>query len=193
MFGGIAMLGLMILVSLLDRRAWWSYPTLLGANFYGPRVIAAGPGWPAVSGIALHLLIASIAGAVFGAVLGGYSHARRIALLGLIWGIALFYVTDWLYRKVSPVASAYLPRAASLAGYMIYGVCLAGIGKVGAAPPRLTPASDSDVRTPLLPASHTSPLLPEDSAPAGPDDASPVPASAPDDAGAEPSLHSDER
>src|SRR5689334_18997380 len=70
MFGGIAMLGLMMLVSLLDRRAWWSYPTLLGASFYGPRVIASGPGWPAVSGSALHLLIAGIAGAVFGAVFG---------------------------------------------------------------------------------------------------------------------------
>jgi hypothetical protein len=131
MFGGIAMLATLALVSMLDRRAWWSYPNVLGAYFYGARSIGGGPGWPTVAGIALQLLIAGCGGALFGAILGGLGGSRRVALMGLVWGVLVFYGCEQLYRSNSPIVDAYMPRSASLVAHMIYGVCLAGIGRIG--------------------------------------------------------------
>ena len=132
MFGGMALLAVMVLLSMLDRQAWWSYPNLIAATFYGSRSLASGPGWPTVSGIALQLLIAAIAGALFGALFGAYGRSRRIALIGLIWGVFLFYASSQLYGFIAPLVTAYLPRNAWVVAHMIYGVCLAGIGRIGA-------------------------------------------------------------
>ncbi len=132
MFGGIALVGVMALVSMLDRRGWWSYPNLLASQFYGVRGVGAGPGWPTISGIAFQLMVASLAGAVFGFVFGRYGGLRRIFLLGLAWGGGVFFASEWYYRAAAPAVLVYLPRAAAMAAHMVYGACLSGIGRPGA-------------------------------------------------------------
>lgn len=128
MFGGLAMLALLIGISVLDRHSWSSYLTVLGALLWGPRVLAERAGWPAISGAALELLIAATAGILFGIVFSGVTASRRIGLIAVAWGAGLFYVTDWLFRVASPVVSQYLPRTAMLVGHLVYGVCLATTG-----------------------------------------------------------------
>ncbi len=128
MLGGLAMLGLLVSISILDRHSWSSYLTVLGALLWGPRVLPDRAGWPAVSGAALELLIAATAGVLFGIIFSGAVGSRRIGLIAVAWGAALFYVTDWLFRVTSPVVSQYLPRTALLVGHLVYGICLAAIG-----------------------------------------------------------------
>ncbi len=133
MIGGMAMLAAMIFLSLLDRRPWWSYPNLLAVNFYGSRVLAAGPGWPTVSGTALQFLIAAIAGAVFGLLFGAVHATARLALLGVGWGLVLFYASAWAYDRATPFIMAYLPATAPMVSHMIYGACLATTHRTAAA------------------------------------------------------------
>jgi hypothetical protein len=133
MFGGVVMVAVLMVVSLLDRRAWWGYPNLLALAFYGARSISGGPGWPTVAGIALQLSIAGCGGLLFGGIFGSLSGSRRIAFFGLLWGVLVFYGSEQLYRGSSPIIAAYMPRSASIVAHMIYGVCLAGIGRIGGA------------------------------------------------------------
>jgi hypothetical protein len=134
MLGGLAMLAVLALAPALDRRAWWSYPNLLAACFYGPRAIGGGLGWPTVAGGALQMLIAGTAGALFGALFGRHSGSRRIALLGLLWGFFVFFGSEQVYKFSSPVVVAYMPRSASVVAHMIYGICLASISRIGVVP-----------------------------------------------------------
>lgn len=135
MFGGVAMVAVLMLVSMLERRSWWGYPNLLALGFYGARSISGGPGWPTVAGIALELVIAGSGGMLFGVLFGSLGGSRRIAFLGLLWGVLVFYGSEQLYRATSPIVAAYLPRSASIVAHMIYGVCLAGIGRIGGPSP----------------------------------------------------------
>jgi len=131
MFGGAALLSVMTLVPVLDHQPWWSYSNLLSACFYGVRSINGGVGWPTLAGAAFQLVIAGAGGVLFGFVFGRYATSRRVAILGLAWGLIVFFVSEQFYRIASPVVAAYLPRGASLVAHMIYGVCLAGIGRIG--------------------------------------------------------------
>lgn len=147
MLGGIALLAFMALISVLDRRFWWSYPNLIAVHFYGPRSIGAPLGWPMVSGIAFQLLIASCAGAVFGFLCAGFAGSRRIGLLGLAWGVFVFFVSEQIHRSSNPVILSYMPQGALLVAHMIYGVCLAGIAVIAASDP---PMGGTMVATPTL-------------------------------------------
>ena len=135
MFGGIALVAVMIVVSVLDRREWWSYPNILAGYFYGVSSLGAGLGWHTVSGVALQLLVAGFAGVLFGSLFGGFGASRRMAMLGLAWGVLTFFASGQLYRVFSPIVFAYMPRGAALVAHMIYGVCLSGITRLGGEPP----------------------------------------------------------
>ena len=131
MFGGAALLSVMTVVPVLDHQPWWTYSNLLSACFYGVRSINGGVGWPTLSGAAFQLVIAGAGGVLFGFVFGRYATSRRIAVLSLAWGLFVFFVSEQFYRIASPVVAAYLPRSAGLVAHMIYGACLAGIGRIG--------------------------------------------------------------
>lgn len=135
MFGGITLLAVMTLVPVLDREPWWTYPDLLSGCFYGVGSINGGAGWPTISGAAFQLLIAGTGGLLFGLAFGRYATHRRITLLGLAWGLFVFLLSELFYRLASPVVWAYLPRNAATVAHMIYGVCLAGMGRAGGAEP----------------------------------------------------------
>lgn len=164
MFGGFALLAVMMFVSQMDRRAWWSYPNLLSAYFYGGRSIGRGVGWSTVAGIALQLMIAAAAGALFGGVFTQLFGARRLVLPGLVWGVLVFYASEQFYRIASPVVVAYLPRGAALVAHMIYGVCLAGLGLIGVPPAQVTTAAGTAserpgfVRRPVVAAALPNPV-----------------------------------
>ncbi len=164
MLGGGALLTVMAVVSVLERRHWWSYPNLLGAHFYGPRVIASGFGWPTVSGIAFQLLIASCAGALFGALFGVANGGGRLIVLGAFWGLLLFYGSEQFYKITSPFVAAYLPHNAVLVAHLAYGSCLAGIGRMGAGRDRAGTPPALERRVPQIRCEHTSakPALHED-------------------------------
>jgi hypothetical protein len=127
MIGGFAMTAAMVFFSLLDQRPWWMYPNLLAVNFYGWRVLSSGPGWPTLSGLALQLLVAATAGAIFGLLFGSIPSAARLGLIGIGWGLILLYVSAWAYDRATPFIMSYLPPASPVVAHMIYGVCLAKV------------------------------------------------------------------
>ena len=134
LFGGIVLLAVMSVFSVLDGARWYSYPNLVAGYFYGGRSIGAGFGWHTVSGTALQLVISSVSGALFGLLLGGLVAGRRAALPALAWGVLTLFAAGQLYRVFSPIVLVYMPGAAALVGHMIYGVCLAGAGHFSGPP-----------------------------------------------------------
>ncbi len=156
MFAGAALLTVMAFASVLDRRTWWSYPNLLAATFYGPRAIGTGFGWPTISGVALQLLIAACAGAVFGTLFGGVSGSGRIALLAVLWGLLLFYASEQFFSVTNVFVLAYLPRKAAILAHMTYGLCLTVIGRMTSTARRATVVSVLEPGVPESSREHAS-------------------------------------
>lgn len=122
--GGFAMLGALAGASLADQDAWWRFPNLLASMFYGAKVLRSGPGWPTVSGVALQIVIAGVAGAIFGVLFGKAPGGLRI-VLGFGWGALLFYASEMFYRRVAPFVALYQAETSTLLGHVLYGLCLA--------------------------------------------------------------------
>ncbi|HZT39747.1 MAG TPA: hypothetical protein VFA28_17775 [Bryobacteraceae bacterium] len=122
--GGFAMLGALAGASIVDQEAWWRFPNLLASTFYGARVLRSGPGWPTISGVALQVVIAGVAGAMFGALFGKAPGGLRVAL-GIGWGALLFYASEMAYRRLAPFVALYQAETPTLLGHILYGLCLA--------------------------------------------------------------------
>jgi hypothetical protein len=127
MVGGFAMTAVMVILSVFDGRVWWSYLNLLSVHFYGPRALAAGPGWPSLSGMALQLTLAGVAGAIFALLFSGLTSGVRLALFGLFWGLALFFVSERIHDRVTPLVAVHLQRGSVMLAHMVYGLLLASI------------------------------------------------------------------
>jgi hypothetical protein len=122
--GGLAMLAAMCASSLAEHDSWWSYPNLLGATFYGSRVLRGGAGWATLSGISLQILLAGSAGAVFALTFSRAPTGLR-TLLGVAWGAALFYASREFYRMIAPLVALYAPETSMLLGHMLLGLFFA--------------------------------------------------------------------
>jgi hypothetical protein len=182
MLGGIALLVVMAVFSVLDRRHWFSYPNTLGAFFYGVRSIGSGLGWHSVSGLALQLVIAGLAGALFGGIFLSADGGRRSLAFGLVWGLVVYYVSGQFYRVFKPLVLEYLPSGEALVAHLVYGVSLPWIARV-AAPGRADDFGREFAADPAGPPvfEPEPPLAPPETAPPGPEtvrsaDAPPGPA-----------------
>ncbi len=137
--GGFAMLGALAGASIADQDAWWRFPNLLASTFYGARVLRSGPGWPTISGVALQIVIAGLAGAIFGALFGKAPGALRI-VLGFGWGALLFYASEMFYRRIAPFVALYQAETSTLLGHVLYGLCLARMRPIARPVNRRAPA-----------------------------------------------------
>jgi hypothetical protein len=121
--GGLVMLAALSVAALLEHDAWWSYPNLIGATFYGTRALRSGAGWPTVAGISFQLVIAGCAGALF-ALTFGRTKAPLRAVLGVAWGALLFYLSRKMYQEIAPLVALYAPDTSMLLGHMLLGAFL---------------------------------------------------------------------
>lgn len=135
-FGGLAIVGFMTVVSIAERNPWWAYPNILATAFYGGRSLRSGAGWPTVSGVALEVFIAGVAGAVFGALFVNLESRSRRLLLGVLWGLSWFYLTQSLYRTVARLIPVYAPALALLSAHAVFGLIL---GRLTWAAPKAAP------------------------------------------------------
>ena len=127
MTGGFAMTAVAVIVSVFEERAWWSYLNLLAVHFYGPRALATGPGWPTLAGLALQLTIAGLAGALFALLFSGVTSGARLALFGVAWGVALFFLSEQIHHQVTPLVAVHIERGPMLSAHAIFGLLLASI------------------------------------------------------------------
>ena len=127
MLGGIVMVAVLSVLPYFELRSWFTYLNVLGAVFYGPRALSAGPGWITIAGAALQLCIAGAGGALFAVIAMNVSGKFRVAFLGLFWSIVIFFVSEQVYRAKAPIVSAYLPPVAALFAHLWYGAFLTGV------------------------------------------------------------------
>lgn len=129
-FGGIAMLGLLISGSLLRGEPWWMPSNLLGSTFYGVRALNAGPGSATLAGSALHIFMTGSIGAGFGILSGGIQGRRRLVLLGMLAGLIWHGLADaLLWKKINPLVPMYSAQPTTLFSYALFGVCLGYLGR----------------------------------------------------------------
>ena len=132
--GGLAMLGFMVVGSLLRGRVWWEVPNLLGSTFYGARALRYGPGLATVTGAAFHFTITGLLGACFGLACGTIERRRRLLLVGLSAGLLWhFFAEAVFWPHVNPLVPLYASTAVFLPAHLLYGACLGFRGQ-GPAP-----------------------------------------------------------
>jgi hypothetical protein len=122
MYGALAMLAWLGLASVFYRRTMWAIPNLYASTFHGEAALRRGFAYTTFSGIALHLLIYASLGAVFGFLMQDRTTRLRIVLLGVIWGMAAYYVLFGpVWNFVNPLVPLYVPDRPMMVGHVIYG------------------------------------------------------------------------
>src|SRR5262249_33842176 len=105
--GGLAMLLVLVGFFLFRGRVWWEMPNLLGSTFYGARAFRSGVSMPTLSGVAFHLVITGMLGALFGLACGVFAR-QRLILLGIVGGVIWYYLADAvLWRQINPLVPLY--------------------------------------------------------------------------------------
>jgi hypothetical protein len=133
--GGVAMLILFAVASMLNRHVWWEVPNLLGSTFYHSRAFYSGPNIATVAGGALQLTIAGVVGALFRLACGNVPSRHRLILLGTLTGLAWFYLANvLLWPHINPLVPLRWPEPAALLSHLVFGLCL-GYGAAFAAVP----------------------------------------------------------
>src|ERR1700680_2181159 len=120
--GGAFMLVWVGLLSLLQGRSIWSIPNLLASTFYGEAALRRGFRWTTLSGIALHLIMAAVAGLVFGVGVGGIARRSRVMLLGLAAGMTWYFLgLDVFWKHVNPIVPPYFQGSGMLLAHLGLG------------------------------------------------------------------------
>ncbi|MGB9606674.1 MAG: hypothetical protein ACP5U2_03755 [Bryobacteraceae bacterium] len=123
--GGLAMMGWFLLASSLLRHPAWTVPNLLSTLLDRELVLRRGFGWPSVVGLALVVLLGGLAGGAFGLLTKPVQSRRRVLLLGILVGLASYYVTNtFLYRRFGAVAWIYASPRVLLVAHLLFGAML---------------------------------------------------------------------
>jgi len=130
MLGAIVLLAVVGLASLWTRHSFWYPAGVIASTFYGDDAISIGLHWSTLSGVAVLLILYSLFGAVFGAVMQGAGWGlRRLMMLGIVSGAAWYYL--WfglLWKRLNPLVPLYTHDAPMFWGHLVYGALLARFG-----------------------------------------------------------------
>jgi hypothetical protein len=123
--GGLLMVGWFLLVSSLLRQPTWTVPNLLATLLNQETILRRGFGWSSLVGVALTLFVTGLIGAAFGLVTGMVRSRRRLLLLGILAGLATYWITNALvFRKLGAVAWIYASPRTLLVAHLLFGVVL---------------------------------------------------------------------
>jgi hypothetical protein len=128
--GGAFMLVWLGLLSLLQGRSVWSISNLLASTFYGESAMRRGFRWTTLSGVALHLIMAAMAGLLFGLAVGGIASRSRVMLLGLAAGMTWYFLgLDVFWKHVNPIVPPYFVGNGMLLAHIGLGYFLGSFPK----------------------------------------------------------------
>jgi len=126
---GAVMVLLSPILSLLTGISIWEPPKIIAATVYGPSVVnTAGfdPG-PVMTGTIIHFVISIVLGAIFGIITHRILHMTTDfglpALIGLCYGLAIFFVAYFIIPLINPTVNEY-GMAPVIAQNMAFGICL---------------------------------------------------------------------
>mgnify|MGYP004701994133 CR=1 FL=1 len=121
----LAMMALVGLAAAWHRRTFWYAANVMASVFYGDDAVRPGFSWQTASGIALCLILYSAFGAFFGFLVRDRFPRLRATLLGIVAGLAWYYL--WfglLWPKLNPLIPLYTHDAAMMWGHILYGLML---------------------------------------------------------------------
>jgi hypothetical protein len=124
-FGGIALLGCVMLGSILNGRSIWVVPNLFATVFLGSRVYRNEYLITSWAGIALLVAIYGLLGVVWGMI---WRENRKpgLALFGAIAGLAVYFLFfDLIWPALAPMVTLYAPDRQLQIGHILWGVSLA--------------------------------------------------------------------
>ena len=128
--GGLAMLAWLALVSLWYGRSVWSISNLLATTFYGNSAFRRGFRWATLSGLGLHVVVNGLLGIAFGFAVSGVASRLHVRVLGLLFGIAWYYLWfGFLWKHVNPLVPLYSPERGMIIAHFALGAFLGSFPK----------------------------------------------------------------
>ncbi len=124
--GGLAMMAVLFLNSLLHHKSGWTIANLYGTTLYGNRAMQRGFGMAALSGIALRLLECGTVGVIFAVLFARQRLSPfRFMMIGVTAGLANFYISQHiLWAWINPLVPFYSPHFIILLSYLLFGLFL---------------------------------------------------------------------
>lgn len=154
MIGVLWMLGWLGISAKWQQRSFWTAENLLASAFYGDSAIRSGFASTTFSGLALYLLIYSLLGAFFAAVLRDQHPPGRTLLLAIIFALGWYYLSFHLiWKAVMPLVALLHAERATVLGHLVYGTFLGRYPQYLPHPPQPAPVQTLEV-TPEQPVEH---------------------------------------
>lgn len=146
MLGAGWMLAWLGISAVYQHRSFWTAENLMASAFYGGAAIRDGFSVMTFSGLALYLLLYSLLGAVFAALLRDRVPPGRLLLLAIVFAVAWYYLAfRVLWKTAIPLVSLLHAERPTLFGHLVYGTIL---GRYSATlqrvPPVVEPAAEPD-------------------------------------------------
>lgn len=124
MWAGLAMLGWYALMAAWSHHSVWAVPNRLGTLFYPDAAWRSGYGAATSAGLALHMFTSGVVGMAFGSVAREGRNRVRATLLGILTGLAWYYVSYALFWKRLLPTPVGVPPTAMMPAYLVFGLVL---------------------------------------------------------------------
>ncbi len=125
MVGVLWMLAWLGVSATWQRRSFWTAENLLASAFYGDAAIHDGFAFSTLSGLALYLLLYSLLGGMFAAVIRERASESRILLFGVVFGLVWYYGSfHWLWKGFLPLVWLLHVERPTIIGHLLYGTLM---------------------------------------------------------------------
>ena len=119
------------------RHSFWTAANLLAATFYGERALHNQFTVQTFSGLGLYFVIYGTLGMLFGLAMRDRAASLRITCVGVLMGIAWYYVVfAWFGKRWDPLLVMYTHDRPMFAAHVLYGAILGRYPKNLPRPPR---------------------------------------------------------
>ncbi len=130
----------------LAHRTFWTSENLMATVFYGGDAIRPGLAATTFSGLAVYLLLYTVLGGAFAAVLRDRLPRFRLTLAGILFGLCWYSVSFGLiWRSLAPLVTLLHVETPTMWGHAIWGALLARYPVYAARrqPPAQTPPQET--------------------------------------------------
>ena len=157
MAAALFMLAWLGVAAVWRQSSFWTAENLWASTFYGSSAIRSGFATSTLSGIALYLLVYSIFGGLFAAVVRAKLPRPTLLLAGVAVAAGWYYLSfHVIWHAVNPLVSLLHAERPTLLGHVIYGAAVAAFPRyLPGAPPAAAPAFVVAPEQEPEPAPHT--------------------------------------
>jgi hypothetical protein len=123
--GVLWMLAWLGLSSVWQQRSFWSPENLMATAFDRNATLAPVFNWATCAGLALYVIIYSLLGAAFAAIVRTRVPRKRIMLFAVVFALLWYYFSfRWLFKFALPLVALLHVEHSTLVGHLLYGTML---------------------------------------------------------------------